>query len=298
MDSSAAVEPGLPLRTPPPQLAPPGPGALGGLPKAAGLPPFEKDGPTVSRKAPERVVVGEIRQNLDDLKASVLSYYSRLYSNTGRSIDERLDRLADFSRSHSVSPLALNTRRHRQRPPRLEPPPPNTCFDFLAEEQADSKYGKDSRPAPDAETQKTFYGMAQLPGQKADPSVRGYDNLLGRGLEEARGGQINEMLGELRKKCTAATKRLNTIGDHLERECEDPNLREWEFTTYPEVRRHPHLGSDPQLRRHLLTLYQDLAHQSQTNQLKINAIQGKLKVLNLHTKSDMIKLKSDPRIAF
>lgn len=65
-----------------------------------------------------------------------------------------------------------------------------------------------------------------------------------------------------------------------------------------QVRRQPNLGSDPQLRRHLLTLYQDLSHQSQTNQLKISAIQGKLKVLNLHTKSDMIKLKSDPRIAF
>lgn len=65
-----------------------------------------------------------------------------------------------------------------------------------------------------------------------------------------------------------------------------------------QARRHPNLGSDPQLRRHLLTLYQDLAHQSQVNQLKINAIQGKLKVLNLHTKSDMIKLKSDPRLAF
>ncbi|KAL8449912.1 hypothetical protein Emed_002875 [Eimeria media] len=292
MDSAAAGEP----RAPP--LAPVTPGAVGALPEAADLLPFKKDGFMVGRKAPERVVVGEIRQNLDDLKAAVLSYYSRLYSNTGRSIDERLDRLADFPRSNSLSPLTMHTRRHRQKPPRLQPPPPNTCFDFLAEEEADSKQGKESRPAADAETHKTFYGMAQLPGQKADPSVKGHDNLLGRGLEDARGGQINEMLGELRKKCTAATKRLNTIGDHLERECEDPNLREWEFTTYPEVRRQPHLGNDPQLRRHLLTLYQDLAHQSQTNQLKINAIQGKLKVLNLHTKSDMIKLKSDPRIAF
>ncbi|KAL8272036.1 hypothetical protein Esti_004160 [Eimeria stiedai] len=298
MDPSAVGELRFPLGVPPPPPAPVGPGAPGGLLEAGNLLPFKTDGATVSRKAPERVVVGEIRQNLDDLKAAVLSYYSRLYSNIGRSIDERLDRLAGFPSSNLVSPLAMNMRRHGQRRPRPEPPPPNACFAFLAKEQADSKDAKDSKPTPALETHRTFYEMAQLPGQKADPSVKGHDNLLGHGLEETRGGQINEMLGELRKKCKAATKRLNTIGDQLERECEDPNLREWEFTTYPEVRRRPHLGSDPQLRRHLLTLYQDLAHQSQTNQLKINAIQGKLKVLNLHTKSDMIKLKSDPRIAF
>ncbi|KAL8429767.1 hypothetical protein ACSSS7_006362 [Eimeria intestinalis] len=232
MDSTPAEEPRLPLGTPTPPVAPAGPGAPGGLLETADLFPFKQDGPRVTRKAPERVVVGEIRQNLDDLKAAVLSYYSRLYSNTGRSIDERLDRLAGFPTSSSLTPLATNSRRHRQR---LELPPPNRCFDILAEEQAGPRYAKDFKSTVDAETYKTFHGMAQLPGQKADPSVKGHDNMLGRGLEEARGGQINEMLGELRKKCTAATKRLNTIGDQLERECEDPNLREWEFTTYPEV---------------------------------------------------------------
>lgn len=65
--------------------------------------------------------------------------------------------------------------------------------------------------------------------------MKGYDNFLGRRLDETRGGQINELLGDLRAKCAAATMRLNTIGDQLERECEDPNLREWEFTTFPEV---------------------------------------------------------------
>ena len=83
--------------------------------------------------------------------------------------------------------------------------------------------------------QKTFYGISQLPGQKASPEMKGCENLLGRSLEEAHGGQINELLGDLRSKCTAASTRLNTIADQLERECENPDLREWEYTTYPQV---------------------------------------------------------------
>ncbi|CDI81882.1 hypothetical protein, conserved [Eimeria acervulina] len=82
--------------------------------------------------------------------------------------------------------------------------------------------------------QKTFYGISQLPGQKASPEMKGCENLLGRSLEEAHGGQINELLGDLRSKCTAASTRLNTIADQLERECENPDLREWEYTTYPQ----------------------------------------------------------------
>ena len=84
-------------------------------------------------------------------------------------------------------------------------------------------------------TYKTFHGISQLPGHKATPDMKGYDNLMGRSLDEARGGQINELLGDLRFKCTAASTRLNTIADHLERECENPDLREWEYTSYPQV---------------------------------------------------------------
>ncbi|KAL8429518.1 hypothetical protein Efla_007158 [Eimeria flavescens] len=293
-----------PLETPPPPPVPPGLGSLNGRADAVdGQGDKEKSKP--SREC-DHVVVGEIRQNLDDLKAAVLSYYSRLYSNTGRSIEERLDRLAAAPFSNSIRegrlPLATQARRNpRGRRAGLEPPPPNTCFDFLAEDGKDSKDAKaSSAPAAqgDPEAQKSFYGMTQLPGQKANPGMKGYDNYLGRDLEETRSGYISEMLSELRRKCTAASKRLNTIGDQLERECENPDLREWEYATYPEVRRHPHLGREPQLRHHLLTLYKDLEHQARTNQQRINAIQSKLRVLNLHTKSDMIKLKSDPRIAF
>lgn len=264
----------------------------------------------VRRDPSEQIVVGEIRQNLDDLKAAILRYYSRLYSQTGRSIEERLDRLAAPPFSHTVKPgslpLAVNARSRQKRQPAVAVPPPDTCFDFLKEESRVSgqtdlrspKVSDDNRRQSDPELLKTFYGIAQLPGGRPDPRTRGYDNFLGRRLGETHGGQIGDLLSDLRAKCAAASTRLNTIGDQLERECEDPNLREWVFRSYPEVRRHPNLGRDPQLRRHLLTIYQDLAHQSQTNQLKINAIQSKLKVLNLHTKADMIKLKSDPRIAF
>lgn len=92
------------------------------------------------RLAPERVVVGEIRQNLDDLKAAVLSYYSRLYSHTGRSIEERLDRLAAPPFSNSVKtgrlPLAAHARpRSKKQQLSFATPPPNTCFDFLTEGQ-------------------------------------------------------------------------------------------------------------------------------------------------------------------
>ncbi|CDI87102.1 hypothetical protein, conserved [Eimeria praecox] len=228
----------------------------------------------VRRRPPEQIVVGEIRQNLDDLKSAILSYYSRLYSQPGRSIEERLDLLAapPFSNAVKTGRLPLGGTAHRRE--------------------------KDPTDTDHSEARKTFYGISQLPGQRAAPEMRGYDNLMGRTLEEAQGGQINELLGDLRSKCNAASTRLNTLSDQLERECENPDLREWEYTTYPQGRRQPYLGRDPQLRRHLLTIYRDLCHQSQTNQLRISAIKSKLKVLNLHTQSDMIKLKSDPRIAF
>lgn len=105
--------------------------------------------------------------------------------------------------------------------------------------RTDSKVAKDddnTKRHGDPEAQKTFYGMAQLPGQKPDKGMKGCDNILGRRMEDTRGGHINELLGDLRTKCAAASRRLNTLGDQLERECEDPNLREWEYTTYPEVR--------------------------------------------------------------
>lgn len=98
-----------------------------------------RDTGPIRRQPPEPLVVGEIRQNLDDLKAAVLSYYSRLYSFTGRSIDERLDRLAASPFSNTVKagrlPLAANARSRPTRQPGVAVPPPNTCFDFLAEEQ-------------------------------------------------------------------------------------------------------------------------------------------------------------------
>ncbi|CDJ59471.1 hypothetical protein, conserved [Eimeria maxima] len=252
----------------------------------------------VRRQAPEQIVVGEIRQNLDDLKSAILSYYSRLYSQPGRTIEERLDALAappfsstvKMGRLPSVDPALSRSRKQ----PFIGFPPPNTSVDFL-EKEGDAQGPTDKDPSM---TYKTFHGISQLPGHKATPDMKGYDNLMGRSLDEARGGQINELLGDLRFKCTAASTRLNTIADHLERECENPDLREWEYTSYPQVRRQPYLGRDPELRRHLLTIYRELCHQSQTNQLRINAIKSKLKVLSLHTQSDMIKLKSDPRIAF
>lgn len=253
----------------------------------------------VRRRPPEQIVVGEIRQNLDDLKSAILSYYSRLYSQPGRSIEERLDLLAAPPFSNAVKtgrlPLGGTAHRRTRKQPFIAFPPPNTCIDFFEEE---GKGEKDPTDTDHSEARKTFYGISQLPGQRAAPEMRGYDNLMGRTLEEAQGGQINELLGDLRSKCNAASTRLNTLSDQLERECENPDLREWEYTTYPQGRRQPYLGRDPQLRRHLLTIYRDLCHQSQTNQLRISAIKSKLKVLNLHTQSDMIKLKSDPRIAF
>ncbi|CDJ30210.1 uncharacterized protein EMH_0005790 [Eimeria mitis] len=255
----------------------------------------------VPRRAPEQIVVGEIRQNLDDLKSSILSYYSRLYAQPGKSIEERLDALAapPFSntvRTGRLPPADFTPSRSKKQQPFTAFPPPNTCFDFLEEEGKGP--GKATTETDPSAAQKTFYGISQLPGQKAGPDMMGYDNLLGRSLDEARGGQINELLQDLRSKCTAASTRLNTISDQLERECGNPDLREWEYTTYPQVRRHPYLGRDPELRRHLLTIYRELCHQSQTNQLRISAIRSKLKVLNINTQSDMIKLKSDPRIAF
>ncbi|CDJ49185.1 hypothetical protein, conserved [Eimeria brunetti] len=280
---------------------PPPPQAPGGDAGGPWVSSDRTNGP-VRRRPPEQIVVGEIRQNLDDLKSAILSYYSRLYSNPGRSIEERLDLLAAPPFANTVKtgrlPLADMQQGQARKPkPPIAFPPPDTCFDFL-EEEGKAGVVKDAAGLDLSEAQRTFYGISQLPGRKAGPEMRGYENLLGRSLDEARGGQINELLGDLRSKCTAASTRLNTLSDQLERECENPDLREWEYTTYPQVRRQPYLGRDPQLRRHLMTIYRDLCHQSQTNELRINAIKSKLKVLNLHTQSDMIKLKSDPRIAF
>lgn len=91
----------------------------------------------VRRRAPEQIVVGEIRQNLDGLKSAILSYYSRLYSQPGRSIEERLDLLAAPLFSNTVQtgrfqPAgAAHSRRRKQ--PFIAFPPPNTCVDFLEE---------------------------------------------------------------------------------------------------------------------------------------------------------------------
>ena len=98
-----------------------------------------RDAGLVRRRPPEQVVVGEIRQNLDDLKAAVLSYYSRLYSQMGRSIDERLDRLAAPPFSNTMNsgrlPFKMNTHSYPKRQPGAPVPPPNTHFNFLADEQ-------------------------------------------------------------------------------------------------------------------------------------------------------------------
>ncbi|OEH77072.1 hypothetical protein cyc_02505 [Cyclospora cayetanensis] len=220
-------------------------GALHGITEAVQGPSNTTDGDFLKRKAPEHIVVGEIRQNLDDLKAAVLSYYSRLYSLAGRSINERLDRLAapPFSNKASTRlPLARGSRSTSKKHQGLSVPPPDTCFDFFAEEHQGSKEPKDGdlvSKAEDPSLQRRFYGISQLPGEKIDREMVGHDNFLGRQLKETRGGHINELLGDLRSKCSAATSRLNLIGDQLERECEDPNLREWEYTTLPQVCQSP-----------------------------------------------------------
>lgn len=92
----------------------------------------------VRRQAPEQIVVGEIRQNLDDLKSAILSYYSRLYSQPGRTIEERLDALAappfsstvKMGRLPSVDPALSRSRKQ----PFIGFPPPNTSVDFLEKE--------------------------------------------------------------------------------------------------------------------------------------------------------------------
>lgn len=84
-----------------------------------------------------------------------------------------------------------------------------------------------------------IYSMPQPSGTKASVAVLGHPNTGSHETEVLHEGLLNDMIKELRKKCVLATKRLNSLGDYMEREVEDPALREWEFSTYPQVGQRP-----------------------------------------------------------
>lgn len=139
MDSGSPSSPQPPQGSPPASQPTANEGATEEAPKRASSIRKSNDGGVVERRPPEQIVVGEIRQNLDDLKSAILSYYSRLYSQPGRSIEERLDRLAAPPFSNTVKmgrlPPANKASSRPKRQSSFPVPPPNTCFDFLAEDQ-------------------------------------------------------------------------------------------------------------------------------------------------------------------
>lgn len=81
------------------------------------------------------LAVGEIRQNLDCLKASVLGYYSRLYTDSGKSIEERLDRLsADYCRTRvpRVPPFASQLGNTNPRRVKIDSHSPDATSQFTS----------------------------------------------------------------------------------------------------------------------------------------------------------------------
>nr|PIL96183.1 hypothetical protein TGCOUG_307020 [Toxoplasma gondii COUG] len=234
------------------------------------------DGPRVpvpaGETAPERVrikgpsVVGDLKTNLDDIKSSLVSYYSRLYSGSSPSIEERLDALS-FQSQNPESPSRWLRRRQREK-----------RFEAMAETSEDSM-------------------RDHLSGGRDVASARRRCDEPAVGQRSSRtSGEVYDMLRDLRLKCETASLKLNTISDDLYPQISNPNLREWEYTTTPLGRRRPQFGDQTELRHHATSLYRHLHTQAEINQSRINNLQSKMKILYMQTKSEMMKHQQDPRV--
>lgn len=267
--------------------------------------------------------IGDAKQTIDDLKSSLLSYYSHLYTVSGLDIDSKLQQLSSqniFPTSSKRESAIKDLYKYKEKPKvsvgtYLQDLPPPYSYENPLEQKfrsssstssrndKEDKYGKadnkkESFIPPLDGDETNFYGLLQKTEDDFSNSFQGGQNIFGKDLREMNTGGIYELLNDLQKKCMSASLRLATVGDDLCNEIEDPNLREWEYNTYPELRRRPCYGGREELRRHIITTFADLKSRSEINKRKIAALQSKIKILNMHTKSNMAKLKEDVRIGF
>ncbi|PHJ18786.1 hypothetical protein CSUI_007386 [Cystoisospora suis] len=301
---------------PPPKFSPqsfPSKHAMGG----AGIDFYGKEGPRgrdrfdidadsfpprMEVKGPS--IVGDLRTNLDDIKSSLVGYYSRLYSQPSTSIEARLDALSSKSscRFFDSSQRWLDTRRREKRyeafiKATMSPLPDEPSF------LHNHTRGRSSRSVglvehngdngDDLEDGEDFYSYPGGRDSSLPPYSPGYPSSSQRRAK----GEVYDMLRDLRLKCETASTRLTTLADGLYPHVTNPNLREWEYSTIPKARRQPSFES-AELRRHVLGVYKNLHSQAEINQSRINALQSKMKILQMQTHADMIKLQQDPRVAF
>lgn len=295
--------------------------------------------PDADRHSPCEPLIGDVKATLDDLKASVVSYYSNLYKEGG-SIADRLERL---SQHFYASPFPLNgnepavtaygSLKHPEiglNNPASRYIPLNEAADGHRRPQEYEQAPLDQVPPPDRPPgprdpflrnaslshTENFFGMMSKPGEGKPDADRDIPvrNIMGMDMDDvgqkrrkdeehgthvrSPAGSIEGVLSELKSNVKSCNTRLRDVAGVINAETENPNLDTFAFRTYPRLRKRATFHHEEGIDQHVLQLYSDLYNATMYNQRRIKALQAKIRVLDMHNKKGMMRIKDDPRIGF
>lgn len=305
--------------------------------------PFEEEGPYLSSLGKEELIstltppcgsfeplVGDVKLTLDDLKSSILRYYSHLYQAEGQTIDEKLHYL---QRNYYPSPYPIEGARPSSVALPVDREPSNvtnTIDEGLCErdplpsnQQVDST-GWPSHCHTVESTPQVLFGPnflgALYPVKAPFPEELAKERLQHDGLIQPASGTspyslkpqmdespslrlsprhgIAEVISEIKRDADSVTRRLVGMTDLISRETDDPSLRAFSYVNYPRIKRRPYFGTQREMEHHMSQLYSDLYSQIDWNQRRINALRRRLAILQMNTVGSMQEGKRDPRLAY
>lgn len=215
---------------------------------------------------PYEPVIGDVKMTLDDLKASLLRYYSRLYAVEGQTVDERIQYLRQY---HYPSPYPIT------------PPPGQTAA------AAADRYPYGTVLPKYEETGKNFVGRVREPTETVPIPPPGD---LRR--------DIAQVLEDVKTGVDAASRRLASVSDDIDVDVDDPAMRAFGYRNVPRFRRRPYFGTQRDFEEHLLQLYSDLYQRAEYNERKLRALRHRMMALQMASLAPVARLKNDPRIGY
>lgn len=229
-------------------------------------------------------VIGDVKMTLDDLKSSVLSYYSQLYAAEGRSIDEKLDYIQQY---HYPSVYPIGGLRQEQ-------------VDDLNRQTVDHKssFKQAHRDTPSnihVSKDSNFVGSLNRPRAEHDVKIPELPaNLVNKGVEfglppSSRTHGISDLVTDLKAGVSDASQKLDNIATRLSNETDDPARRGFSYRNVPHYKRRPYFGGQTEMEDHMLQLYSDLFSQVKFNERKIRALRHRLDQMRISRRHE------DPR---
>ncbi|GAW80733.1 hypothetical protein, conserved [Plasmodium gonderi] len=223
--------------------------------------------------------IGEIKVNIDDIKSSLLSYYSNVYSLDHYDIEERINILKYGEKNISDSVQTKYCYKKRELPQRLP-------FLHYNDELNNSSSFSYQTISPDyyyaegihrsRDKREKYHSDLKYSGDKRNiKKVNAFES------EYDHVGQISELLTSLKNKCADASFKAQNLTSKFERKYENPDNRFWIHNLVPMHLRKPSLHNEDDIRNHLVVTYSQLHNEAMLNKKRIEALEKKLHILKL-----------------